>query len=108
MTGLQPGAATMTVVFTDLVGSTAMRSALGDDRADALRREHDDLLARLIDEHRGLVVKGTGDGIMAVFHAPSEAIASVVAIQHRIASRNKRSDVPLSLRIGVSIGEVRI
>src|SRR5690348_4168275 len=107
MAGLQPGAATMTVVFTDLVGSTAMRSALGDDRADALRREHDDLLARLIDEHRGFVVKGTGDGIMAVFHAPSEAIASVTAIQNWFSRRNRRADVSLSLRIGVSIGEVR-
>jgi len=108
MAGLHPGAATMTVVFTDLVGSTAIRSALGDDRADTLRREHDELLARLVDEHRGVVVKGTGDGIMAVFHAPSEALAAVVEIQHRIASRNRRSDVPLSLRIGLSIGEVRI
>lgn len=105
---LQPGAATMTVVFTDLVGSTAMRSELGDDRADELRREHDELLARLVDEHRGVVVKGTGDGVMAVFHAPSEAISAVTAIQHAISRRNRRAEVPLSLRIGVSIGEVRI
>lgn len=108
MTALQPGAATMTVVFTDLVGSTAMRSALGDDRADALRREHDDVLERLIDEHRGVVVKGTGDGVMAVFHAPSDAISSVTAIQNWFSRRNRRADVLLSLRIGVSIGEVRV
>ena len=96
MAGLQPGAATMTVLFTDLVGSTAMRSALGDDRADLVRREHDDLLARVIDDHRGVVVKGLGDGIMAVFQAPSEGVAAAVAIQQAITRRNRRADVALA------------
>jgi class 3 adenylate cyclase len=108
MTGLQPGAATMTVLFTDLVGSTAMRSTLGDDRADLVQREHDDLLARIIDDHRGTVVKGLGDGIMAVFQAPSEGVAAAVAIQQAITRRNRRADVELALRMGLSVGEVRV
>ena len=72
MTGLQPGAATMTVLFTDLVDSTAMRSRIGDDQADDVRREHDDLITRLVDENRGSIVKGLGDGIMAVFPSASD------------------------------------
>ncbi len=98
----------MTVLFTDLVGSTAMRSRLGDDMADALRREHDELLARVVSEHRGHVVKGLGDGIMAVFHAPSEGVAAAVAINQAIARRNRKAKEPLTLRMGLSVGEVRV
>ena len=39
----------MTVLFTDLVDSTAMRSRIGDDLADDVRREHDELISRLVD-----------------------------------------------------------
>ncbi len=108
MTGLQPGAATMTVLFTDLVDSTAMRSRLGDDQADEVRREHDDLIARLVDENRGSIVKGLGDGIMAVFGAPSAGIAAAVGIQQAIARRNRQAKVPIALRMGLSVGEVRV
>ncbi|MCX7619847.1 MAG: AAA family ATPase [Acidimicrobiales bacterium] len=108
MNALAPGAATMTVLFTDLVGSTALRSRVGDDQADALRREHDELLARVIAEHRGHVVKGLGDGIMAVFHAPSEGVAAAVAINRAIARRNRKAKEPMTLRMGISVGEVRV
>ena len=80
MTGLQPGAATMTVLFTDLVDSTAMRGRLGDDQADEVRREHDELIATVVDENRGTIVKGLGDGMMAVFGAPSAGIATAVGM----------------------------
>ena len=50
------------VCFTDLVGSTEQRARLGDHAGDALRREHDDIVARAAQEHGGIVVKGTGDG----------------------------------------------
>ncbi|MFN8039654.1 MAG: AAA family ATPase [Acidimicrobiales bacterium] len=108
MEGLPVGAATMTVLFTDLVGSTAMRTRLGDDRADAVRREHDELLGRVIDEHRGVVVKGLGDGLMATFRAPSEALAAAVTINHAVARRNRKGGEPLVLRMGISVGEVRV
>ncbi len=98
----------MTVLFTDLVDSTAMRSRLGDDRADAVRREHDQLLTTVINEHRGVVVKGTGDGLMAVFHAPSEAVAAATGINQTIARRNRRAREPLVLRMGMSMGEVAV
>jgi class 3 adenylate cyclase len=106
--GLPAGAATMTVLFTDLVGSTATRSRLGDDRADALRREHDDLLSRVVVDHHGTVVKGLGDGIMAVFAAPSEGVAAAAAINQAIARRNRKAAEPLVLRMGLSVGEVRV
>jgi len=98
----------MTVLFTDLVDSTAIRSRIGDDKADALRREHDELLGRVIGEHRGLVVKGLGDGVMAVFHAPSEAVAAACAINQAIVRRNRRARESMLLRMGMSVGEVRV
>jgi len=106
--GLQPGAATLTLVFTDLVGSTELRSRLGDDRADALRREHDELVGNLVVRHGGVVVKGLGDGIMAAFAAPSAAVAAAGDIQRGIERRNTTANVPLALRVGVSAGEVRV
>lgn len=108
MDGLPVGAATVTVLFTDLVGSTAMRTRLGDDRADAVRREHDELLGRIIGEHRGVVVKGLGDGLMATFLAPSEALAAAVTINHAVVRRNRKGGEPLVLRMGISVGEVRV
>ena len=108
MTGLQPGAATMTVLFTDLVDSTAMRGRIGDDQADEVRREHDELIASVVEENRGTIVKGLGDGMMAVFGAPSAGIAAAVGIQQAIARRNRGAKVPIALRTGLSVGEVRI
>ena len=108
MAPLAPGAATMTVLFTDLVGSTATRARLGDDHADRLRREHDELSAQVISDHRGLVVKGLGDGLMAVFHAPSEALAAAVGINQVLSRRNRKAPEPLTVRMGMSIGEVRV
>jgi tetratricopeptide (TPR) repeat protein len=98
----------MTVLFTDLVDSTAMRSRIGDDLADDVRREHDELISRLVDENRGSIVKGLGDGIMAVFGAPSAGIAASVGIQQAVAKRNRGARVPIALKLGLSVGEVRV
>lgn len=108
MRGLQAGAATLTVLFTDLVSSTELRSRLGDERADRLRREHDDIVAIAVSRNGGTVIKGLGDGMMAAFPAPSGAIAAAVAIQQAIDGRNRNAPVPLALRVGLSAGEVRI
>ena len=99
---------TATVLFTDLSGSTEIRRALGDDRADELRRRHDDAVRRAAAEHQGETVKGTGDGLMIVFPAAAQGVAGAVAIQRAIQrlSRDRHLDVPLAVRIGVSAGDV--
>ena len=83
----RPG--TATVLFTDLAGSTEMRRRLGDDRADQLRRRHDDAIHAAAAEHLGEAVKGTGDGLMIVFPAAAEAVAGAVAIQRSISRLNR-------------------
>ena len=99
---------TATVLFTDLTGSTEIRRALGDDRADELRRHHDDAIRAAVAAHLGEVVKGTGDGLMAVFPAAAQGVAGAVATQqaiHRL-QRDRTLDVPLAVRVGVSAGDV--
>ena len=64
------GTATATIVFTDVVGSTQVRSQLGEIEADQLFREHERTLAEVVAAHQGRV-KAAGDGIMATFDAAS-------------------------------------
>ena len=76
---------TATVLFIDLVGSTALRATLGEEGADELRRAHDALLGRCVSAHGGGAIKGGGDGISGRSgpRRPSPTSAGV----HRGASR---------------------
>jgi class 3 adenylate cyclase len=100
---------TATILVTDLVGSTELRVALGEDRAEALRRIHDGLLAETVTANGGEVVKGLGDGILALFSGAAEAVAAAVSIQQRIADHVERHpEEALSIRIGLSAGDVTL
>lgn len=63
-----------TILFTDVVGSTAMYNTLGDARAFSLVRTHFDVLHEIVEKHRGAIVKTIGDAIMAVFTRPVTAL----------------------------------
>jgi predicted ATPase/class 3 adenylate cyclase/tetratricopeptide (TPR) repeat protein len=107
MAGGEQWVDTATVLFTDLVGSTALRSRIGEEAADRLRVKHDALINGAIEAHRGTVVKHTGDGAMATFSAAVDAVASAVAIQQAVDSHNRRSaDERIEVRIGISTGDV--
>ena len=67
---------TITVMFTDLAGSTAMRARLGEEAADRLRGVHDALLADAITSNGGRVVKHLGDGFMASFPSAAGALGA--------------------------------
>ncbi|MDX1510401.1 MAG: AAA family ATPase [Nitriliruptorales bacterium] len=98
---------TASVLFTDIVASTELRSRLGEERADELRKAHDDAQAAAVDGAGGKVVKGLGDGIMAVFASAADAVAAAVDIQH--ASERLGREIagePLALRVGISVGDV--
>ena len=96
------------VLFTDLVGSTELRGRLGDEAADRLRRTHDQILAQAIEAHDGRVVKGLGDGVMAVFTGALDGVASAVAIQQAIdrLNRSGKATGPVAVRVGLSAGDV--
>src|SRR5205085_7969125 len=69
---------------------------------------HDRLLSERIEAHAGQVVKGLGDGLMAVFASASDALTAAVEAQQVLCVYNRRSDAisPLSVRMGLSVGDV--
>lgn len=98
---------TATVLVTDLVGSTAQRSALGEERADELRREHDRIMRTVIESAGGVVVKSRGDGLLAWFGSATDAVEAAVGV-HVAAARGSRAhpDQPFVLRVGLSAGDI--
>ena len=96
-----------TVVFTDLEGSTALTSALGDRAGQELVREHDQLVRTVLDAWGGREVKHTGDGIMASFPSVSGALSAAAGLQRALGERNAgSSSAPaLAVRVGINTGE---
>jgi class 3 adenylate cyclase len=94
------GRAVRTVVFTDIVGSTERAQELGDRRWKVLLQRHDRLADELAKRSRGRVVKHIGDGLLAVFESPNEAIRFADAF------RAELRDVGLDIRAGMHAGEV--
>jgi len=96
---------TITVLFTDLVGSTEHLSDLGDDDADRLRRAYFKILRDTVAQHSGREVKNLGDGIMAVFASAIDALRCAIDIQRQVHSHNKDKGASLRVRIGLEVGE---
>src|SRR6185295_11724410 len=98
---------TATILFTDLVGSTTLRTQLGEEGAEAERQAHHRLLADTIAKHRGTLHDDLGDGIMASFPGAADAVAAAVAIHQAIEAASRRTDVAgVAVRIGISAGDV--
>lgn len=96
----------VTLLVTDLVGSTQMRVSTGEDRFDSIRAEHDRLLAEQVVAWHGEVAKHTGDGMIAVFTGASDAVSAAVAIQQAVERHNRRATNALEVRVGLSAGDV--
>lgn len=99
--------ATVTLVFTDLVGSTELLSRVGETAAEELRREHFALLRAAVADAGGREVKNLGDGIMVAFEGVTAALACAVAMQQALAARPASAE-PLSIRVGVAVGEADV
>jgi len=98
----EPERALMTVLFTDIVGSSQRASALGDAAWAALLARHDELMQQVVDTHRGEIRKHTGDGLLATFDGPGRAARAGLAM------RNAARSIGLELRIGLHCGEVAL
>jgi class 3 adenylate cyclase len=90
-----------TFMFTDIVRSTALVEAMGDEAWQALIRWHDETLRSLFGAHRGEEVVATGDGFFVAFESPDEAIACAVGIQRRLAEHRQTQGFAPQVRIGV-------
>lgn len=88
-----------TVLFTDIVGSTARAAELGDEGWRRLLERHDGVVREEVEKHRGRFIKSLGDGTLATFDGPSRAIDSAVSI------RDCLGELGLDVRAGLHTGE---
>lgn len=100
------GVRTATVMFTDLVESTARSSRLGPRRADEFRRGHFELVRRVLDAHRGVEIKTLGDGVLGVFDSVVDGVNAAVELQQTLDVTNRANPDALEVRVGLSVGEV--
>ena len=95
----------VTLLFTDIEGSTALYERLGDSPAYTLVREHFGFLGEVVREHDGAMVKTIGDAVMASFADPAQAVRAALAMQRRVARFNRESGADeLIIRMGVHGG----
>jgi class 3 adenylate cyclase len=90
-----------TFMFTDIVKSTNLIEAIGDDAWQMLLHWHDDTLRSLFAAHHGEEIDATGDGFFLGFDSPEVAISCAVAIQRRLAEHRQAHGFAPQVRIGV-------
>jgi class 3 adenylate cyclase len=112
----------VTILFTDMEGSTNLTQRLGDAKAQDVLRTHNTIVRDALKVHGGSEIKHTGDGIMASFGSASRALECAVAIQQAFRERNAAVGAalappqdaasgaptplePLLVRIGLNAGE---
>jgi class 3 adenylate cyclase len=95
----EPERALATVLFTDIVGSTAQASALGDREWRAILERHDEVVRRELAAFRGREVKQTGDGFLATFDGPARAVRCAASITRQVQAFG------IEVRAGVHTGE---
>lgn len=99
------GIKNITILFTDLKGSTSVYERIGDLKAFALVQQHFDRLEKAVRNNSGSVVKTIGDAIMATFLNPVDAMNAALAMLDEIARFNREQESPeLILKIGIHSG----
>jgi class 3 adenylate cyclase len=91
-----------TVLFTDLVASTEHASRLGDRSWVALLERHHDAVRAVVEQHSGITVKSLGDGVMATFSGPAQAVRCAAQVVAEAEAQG------LEVRSGVHTGEVEM
>jgi class 3 adenylate cyclase len=97
---------TLTILVTDMVGSTELAERLGDTRWWEILQAHNALVRAQVDDHGGIEVKAQGDGFLVVFASARQAILAAVAIQQAAARHSAENPSQrIELRIGLHTGE---
>lgn len=99
---------TVTIMFSDIEGSTALNARLGDSRWVRVLAAHDELVETYVEKYRGLIVKTQGDGHMVVFTTPELALRAAWDIQRAFGAKWNHSRelrrTPIKVRIGLHTG----
>jgi adenylate cyclase len=104
--GLQVGIENVTLLFSDLLGSTAFYEQVGDAHAYGQVRKHFDFLVSWVNLNKGTLVKTIGDAVMAVFEQPENALKTALDIQIHADEFNSKhpSETPIVIKIGLHHG----
>src|SRR5437588_11269669 len=103
---MEPAGGVVTLLFTDIVGSTELLSGLGDDAYEEVRRKHFRVLGDVVNVTGGSEVKKLGDGLMAVFPSSVDAVRCAMAIQRAVARQNLTGGAGrVEVRVGLHAGE---
>jgi class 3 adenylate cyclase len=94
-----------TFMFTDIVGSTNLLEAIGDEAWNDLRRWHDETLRTCVTNHGGQEVSHTGDGFFIAFADPASAVACAQEMQRNLAEHRRDHGFAPQVRIGVHAAE---
>jgi class 3 adenylate cyclase len=98
---------TVTIMFSDIEGSTVLAEQLGDERWLKLLHRHNAVIRRQLAAHSGFEVKSQGDGFMVAFASARNALRCAIAIQRDLAAyRDQPGSQVVRVRIGLHTGEV--
>ncbi len=98
-----PRAETVTILFTNVVDSTALLERAGDEQAQLIVKTHQRLLREAVDSHGGHEVKWMGDGLMVAFPSAVDALRCAIGIQQ--SSRRPSLGERVQVRVGLHVGE---
>jgi class 3 adenylate cyclase len=97
---------TVTMMFSDIVESTALYEKLGDLRGSELIRTHNEIFRREVAAQRGYEVNTFGDSFMVAFSSVRRAVLCAIALQRAFAAYcESHPDLPIRVRIGLHVGE---
>jgi predicted ATPase/class 3 adenylate cyclase len=105
--GVSAPSGTVTLLFTDVEGSTRLWQTDESAMRVALSR-HDELLRRTVTEHDGVVFSTMGDGIAAAFRSASGAVAAAVEAQRLLGAEPWPTATPVRVRMGLHTGEAEL
>jgi class 3 adenylate cyclase len=96
----------VTIMFSDIEGSTELNERLGDREWVKLLARHDSAVRSAVQRHHGHVVKTQGDGFMVAFPTPEDAVRCAVALQRSFDKGARRGKTAVLVRIGIHHGDV--
>lgn len=96
----------MSILFSDIEGSTELNERLGDKQWVKLLARHDSVIRSAIERHHGHVVKTQGDGFMVAFTEPVQAVRTAIAVQRAFDKAGRAGKAAVLIRIGIHHGDV--
>lgn len=100
----------LAIMFTDMKGFTSRTSKQTRSQNEAMLRLHRDLLAPIIENHHGTIIKSIGDSFLISFESCTNAVLAGIDMQKHLAEKNTGSDDEdaIEIRVAISAGDVRL